>query len=63
MTDIEKLKKLFDEFGVSYKHDDTEACLIITCECGDNKIAGYIGFHTNFCFDLEGKFIEMGAYE
>lgn len=59
MNDKEKLKALLTEFGVGFTEDDAS----ITCEEGDAKVGGYIGFGTTFEFDTEGKFIRMGAWE
>lgn len=70
MTDLEKLKKLLDEFGVEYSEDKktTEQhykhdFIAITCVAGKKKVEGYSGFITIFEFTLDGKFIQMGAWE
>lgn len=60
MTDREKLKKLFDEFGIGYKEDEDGE---IVCEEGGQRIGGYNFFYTVFSFDATGGFVEMGAYE
>lgn len=66
-TDIQKLRKLFMEFDVGFSERITKTrnpnFMVIECMCGNNKIAGYNGFFTEFVFDLDGKFIEMGAGE
>lgn len=60
MTDKEKLKKLFDEFGIGYEElDDGD----IHCPEGNKKIGGYNFFFTDFIFDTTETFKEMGAYE
>lgn len=73
MTDLNRLKELFDEWGVVYAlyswcvknekgFDEKMICLRVdegSCE----KIKGYYGFYTEFKFDNDGKFTEMGAYE
>lgn len=59
MTDRDKLKNLLEEFGVGF----TESGDSILCEEGDTKVVGYSGFGTEFSFDSEGKFLQMGAYE
>ncbi|MFG9350137.1 hypothetical protein ACEP28_32440 [Pseudomonas aeruginosa] len=59
MSDQEKLKALLTEFGVGFTEDETS----ISCEAGDAKVGGYIGFGTTFEFDTEGKFKRMGAWE
>lgn len=67
MTDIEKLKVLFDEFGIGYSTGKCPSNSLwhtaLSCEEGHNKIDGYNGFFTDFAFDKNGKFIEMGAWE
>lgn len=64
MTDKEKLIKLFDEFGIGYDvgeyNDGTQRVLL---EKGNKKVIGYSGFFTEFYFDGEGKFIEVGIWE
>ena len=60
MNDRDRLKKLFDDFGIGYKETENG---LIQCYQGDNKIAGYSWFFTVFSFDGDGKFTEMGAYE
>lgn len=60
MKDIDKLTALLDEFGVGWEFADDER--IVCCE-GLEKITGYNGFYTTFDFDVDGKFICMGAYE
>ena len=63
-TDKEKLKKLFDEFGIGYTVDNdnfTENSIV--CEEGNSKINGYSRFFTIFEFDENNKFVEMGAWE
>lgn len=58
-SDRDKFKRLLQEFGVEFTEKD---CSII-CEEGSKKVAGYSGFVTEFTFDADGKFVEMGAYE
>lgn len=60
MNDKEKLKALLKEFGIEYKTIEQD---LIRCEEGDKKVKGYGCFYTDFVFDNDGKFIEMGAYE
>lgn len=66
-TDKDKLKALLTEFGVTFKEDLNNCArdeFNIIVEKDDNpKIVGYNGFFTDFTFDAEGKFIEMGAWE
>lgn len=59
ISDKEKLKRLLTEFGVEF----TEKGNSIICDEGSEKVAGYSGFVTEFTFDADGKFVEMGAYE
>ena len=58
MTDIEKLKALFDEFGIGYRDIGTA----ITCHYGDDKVDGYPEQYVTFDFDSEGGFEEMGVW-
>jgi hypothetical protein len=72
MKDIDKLKQIFDEFGIKYDatipkktgiNADWLQYVEIPQERFDSKNRGYIGFFTQFVFDENGKFIEVGAYE
>jgi len=58
MTDKEKLKALFDKFGIGYRDLGTA----ITCHHGDNKVDGYPEQYVSFDFDDEGGFEEMGVW-
>ncbi len=62
-TDKEKLEELLTEFGVGFNQEPSKHRFVISCEAGNNKIGGYCGFYTDFEFDLNGKFVSMGAYE
>lgn len=64
MTDKEKLIKLFDEFGIGYDVvEDNDGTQKVLLEKGNKKVIGYNGFFTEFYFDGEGKFIEVGIWE
>lgn len=62
-TDKEKLTALFTELGIGFKPNPHNEQNSIVCECGDAKISGYNGFYTQFDFEANGKFKEMGAWE
>ena len=59
MTDRDKLKKLFNEFGVGFQEKEGD----VYCEWGKEKIEGQISSYTFFTFDNDGSFVEMGAAE
>lgn len=68
MTDLEKLKALLTGFGVGFEviapEDEWQRqCIVVHCECGEEKVDGYPGFFTEFAFEMDGRFIEMGAWE
>jgi len=67
MTDFDKVKALLDELGVGYDEENRDERNPyergLVCERGMRKVEGYVGFHTSFVFDKDGKFKEMGAYE
>ena len=69
MNDKEKLEKLLTEFGVEftdgkkYYADSKERGNLVSCMAGDKKVEGYCMFFTDFEFDEDGKFIQMGAWE
>ena len=71
MTDLEKLKKTFDEMGLAYDiflAKDLSPCnrdnikdnwdTLLTIQEG----IGYMGFNCDFYF-LNGKFVEHGCWE
>lgn len=68
MTDIEKLKAVFVEFGIQFDieppHDNNSHTMIVVSALGsDHKVDGYMGFYCRFNFDEKGKFIQMGIFE
>jgi hypothetical protein len=64
MADIEKLMALFTEFGIGFTAElASNGTDVIMCQEGKSKIEGYPMFYTEFQFDENGKFVEMGAYE
>lgn len=62
MTDLQKLKNVFDDLGIEYEvarlNRDTED-VVLTLEEG----AGYWGFVCEFRFTKDGKFIEHSVFE
>ncbi len=66
MTDIEKLRNLFKEFGIGFTEEgkDKDGDDVIECYHGDAKIQGYNCFYTQFIFDSDdGSFKYMGAWD
>lgn len=62
MTDIQKLRALFDGWEVPYTEEDN----VITLEAGWNdegKVTGYAGFVTCVTFDENGGFRNIGIWE
>lgn len=65
MTDREKLVALFEEWGVlfnNYPMPHGEMSMIVDAKICE-KAKGYKGFYTEFSFDAEGKFKDMGVWE
>lgn len=63
-TDYQKLKELLTGFGVRFSKETREnENQVIQCMSGWDKVDGYLGFFTDFEFNKEGKFIEMGIWE
>ena len=71
MTDQQKLIALLTEWGVEFNitarlsHECYKfgSGITISCVAGTNKVSGYGGFITDFIFDENEKFVEMGAWE
>ena len=59
MSDIEKLRNLFDEWGVGYNVHEYR----IYIREGSPKVGGYNGFLATFDFTKTGEFIEVGVWE
>lgn len=64
-TDRDRLKQLFDDWGVEYdiQVGDKKNTLTTSERSSCKKVGGYVAFYTDFDFDKDGKFLEMGAYE
>jgi hypothetical protein len=62
-TDLEKVKQLFTELGIGWEEAALNQNTIIRCHEGQARINGYSFFFTDFTFDVNGTFLEMGAYE
>lgn len=64
MTNLEKLKKTFDELDIGYevKEDENGSTLNLMAKVHKN-VDGYSGFATTFYFDKDGKSIEVDIYE
>lgn len=71
MKDIEKLTKLFDEFGIKYTIDTKEdrwgakftVNVIVDNDVTDSNVGGYNGFVSSYMFDSDGKFIKVNIWE
>lgn len=70
MTDKEKLLALLKEWGVSYKDDPNfynpalnQVILEANAYADTAKVVGYNGFVTEFTFDKDGKFTNIGIWE
>ena len=78
VTDYEKLKNLFTEFGLGFEelsghavsgaisdlNDSNTGNKAIACTMGEHlKVGGYTGFSSEFVFDKDGKFIQLNCWE
>lgn len=70
MSDYDKLKALFTEFGIGFNEgkddeylgcDDTDNKIVIAA--GDSKVDGYCMFFTEFVFEKDGSFSNVGLWE
>ena len=77
MNDLEKIKGLFDELGIGYRHEhrdntklgkyrtdepDYTQVLILEAKVHD-KVKGYSGFSSEYEFDEKGNFREVSIWE
>lgn len=63
LSDFEKWKKFLESFNIKYSDYSTEDKKLLRTESGYSKVTGYLGFFTEFEFTIDGKFIQMGAWE
>jgi len=63
MTDLEKIKALFDEIKIPYTLDESSITYdSLVIEVG-GMVVGYENLHTDFDFTKEGRFVQMGVWE
>lgn len=68
MTDYEKLKQLFTEFGIAFREDwdesgsDNPNTISLVADDSD-KVCGYSYFYSTYEFDENGKFVQVGIWE
>jgi hypothetical protein len=69
MTDLEKMKQLYDEFGVPYVIQERDQKfyvgfqhLEITVDKENEKLSGYDGSCVRNVFDENGKFLWLEIY-
>ncbi len=63
LTDKLKLIELLEGFGVKLRKEPSTVTLEVNKSDPDSKISGYMGFFTEFNFDENGKFIDVGVWE
>ncbi len=63
MTDISKLIDLLNEFGITYETDADENYMYVEITVGNSNVEGFRGFMTEWAFDLDGNFIQLGIFE
>lgn len=69
-TDQEKFEILMIEFGVPFntqvcQYGEQTGCVryVIDDETDNPKVKAYGGFYTEFVFDAQGKFMNIGIFE
>jgi hypothetical protein len=63
MTDYEKLKELLVEFGLDFEHVLYYPDKAIRLTAGSRKMCAYCNLYTEYLFNSEGEFIEVGIYD
>lgn len=61
MTDLEKTKKLFDEFGISYEEKENDVGIFISLR-NDNKKTFLSYMECDFNFEKDGNFRIIDGY-
>ena len=69
-TDYDKMKNQLLEWRVGFREhtwtaeeNDGTPVKVIQCEEGMDKVNGYTCFMVEFVFNMDGKFLEIGAWE
>lgn len=57
MSDLEYIKRMLENSNIPFKEDKDLRVILITVE------RGYCGFVTEMSFNLDGKFLDIGAFE
>jgi len=63
MTDLDELVDLFNKLGIQSTRKTEDTTIVIALETGNTKVVGYGGFTTDFTFNLDGSFIDVGIWE
>jgi hypothetical protein len=65
MSDLEKFIELYKSVGIELTPDKEDDGLSLNLMEGEHKelVGGYMGFFTEICFDLDGKFVSQGVWE
>jgi hypothetical protein len=62
-TDKQKLIDLLNDFGIKFREESRTITINVDRDSKDSKVSGYSGFFTEFEFDKNGKFEDMGVWE
>jgi hypothetical protein len=62
-TDLETLRDAFTKLGIEFEEDKYMETSTLSLHANTRKVDGYCGFHTEFNFDTNGRFIEAGIFE
>lgn len=65
-TDLQKVKTLFEELGIDFKESprpDPHGIVLLLEAKSSDKVKGYNGFHSEYEFDKDGKFLHVGIWE
>lgn len=64
MSDLERLKQMFRDFGIGFKEEKRESNVVITIETHIHaKVTGYGGFLSEYLFNEDGKFQGVSIWE
>lgn len=64
-TDADRWRQFLTSFGIEFREEKNgqEPGCTLVMEEGKQKISGYQGFYVDVEFDMDGRFVQIGAWE
>lgn len=62
-SDLDLMLRVLDKWNVQYELNRVEGSSSVVLNAKSKGVEGYQGFFTEFCFDEDDKFSEIGIWE